>query len=205
MLMTGILLGIFAIVGTGIVALTFDNTKERIAKNEHEALLKSLQELVPQQLYNNDITRDKISVSAKELLGTDKPVTIYRARLNRIPVAAIISPVAPDGYNGPMKLLVAIQYDGNLMGVRVVSHRETPGLGDKVDYERSNWVDGFKGYSIKKTANLGWNVKKDGGIFDQFTGATITPRAVVKAVYNSLKFYHLNRNRIFNTRASIND
>lgn len=197
MLLTATLLGIFAIVGTGIVAYTFDNTEERIAINEREALLRSLHAMVPPALHDNDLPSDTITVISKELLGTDKPVTVYRARKNSIPIAAILTPVAPDGYSGAIKLLVAISYQGDIFGVRVIAHRETPGLGDAIESERSDWVEDFRGHALANLGELGWHVKRDGGEFDQFTGATITPRAVVKAVYNSLQYFQAHKDELF--------
>jgi len=197
MLITAILLGVFAVVGTGMVAYTFDITAERIAINEREALLQSLHAIVPSALHDNDLPSDTITVKSKELLGTGKPVTVYRARKNGIPIAAILTPIAPDGYNGAIKLLVAISYQGDILGVRVISHRETPGLGDAIDKDKSDWVDDFRGHALANLGELGWHVKRDGGEFDQFTGATITPRAVVKAVYNSLQYFKAHRDELF--------
>lgn len=194
---TAAFLAMFAVIGTTMVALTFVNTEQRIIDNEQQALLRSLHELVPPALYNNDITTDTIAVTAKELLGTAKPVTIYRARLNAKPVAAILTPVAPDGYNGNIKLIIAINAEGVIIGVRVLSHRETPGLGDGIEVERSPWIESFSGHTLPSPGHLGWRVVKDGGIFDQFTGATITPRAVVKAVKNSLEYFQQNKELIF--------
>lgn len=197
MLITAILLGIFAVAGTGMVAYTFDKTEDRIAANEREALLKSLHAIVPPALHDNDLSADTITETSKELLGTTKPVTVYRARKDGKPIAAILTPIAPDGYNGAIKLLVAIGYNGDIFGVRVISHHETPGLGDAVDIDKSDWITEFKGHSLGNPGELGWHVKRDGGDFDQFTGATITPRAVVNAVYNSLQYFKLHRDELF--------
>ncbi len=197
MLTTSLLLGLFAVVGTGMVALTHDGTKERIIENERNYLLRTLNALVPPQAYDNVLHEDAIEVTDKALLGSSKPLPIYRARKEGRPVAAILTVVAPDGYNGNIKLLVAVRYEGTIMGVRVVSHLETPGLGDAIDADKSDWIDSFRGYSLDNPDELGWRVEKDGGIFDQFTGATITPRAVVKAVYNGLKYYDRHREEIF--------
>jgi electron transport complex protein RnfG len=180
---------LFASIGTGLVAYTFDSTEERIADNQRRALLKSLNELVPDNLYDNDIYSDILYVQNSELLGTDEPVPVYRARKNGWPVAAVLAPIAPDGYNGSIRLLVAIQLNGKLAGVRVVQHRETPGLGDGIEAERSDWVLDFNGKSLLDPQESHWKVKRDGGTFDQFTGATITPRAVVKAVKKALLYY----------------
>ena len=193
MAMTAVVLGLFAVIGTGVVALTFQNTAQRAEQNELEALLHTLHSLVI------------ITVTSQELLGTAKPVTVYRARKDGKPVAAILTPVAPDGYNGEIRLLVAIRTDGRLLGVRVVSDRETPGLGDNIHLSRTDWIKSFDNKSLDDPGGLGWRVEKDGGIFDQFTGATITPRAVVKAVHNTLVFYQQNKAKIFRTRETVKD
>ncbi len=197
MLTTSLLLGVFAIAGTAMVALTFDNTEVRIVDNEYQALLQSLHALVPPTSHDNDIANDTVEVTSRELLGSKKAHTIYLARMKEIPIAAVITTIAPDGYNGAIKLLVAINYNGTISGVRVLSHRETPGLGDSIEVERSNWVNNFKGLSLLTPDDLGWRVQKDGGIFDQFTGATVTPRAVVKAVHNTLLYFKQHRDELF--------
>lgn len=200
MVMTAVVLGLFAVIGTGVVALTFKNTEQRAAQNELEALLESLHALVPPDMHDNDLQNDTVTVTSQELLGSKNPVTVYRARKNGEAVAAILTPVAPDGYNGDIKLLVAIRTDGRLLGVRVVSDRETPGLGDNIHLSRTNWLRSFDGKSLADPGGLGWRVVKDGGIFDQFTGATITPRAVVKAVHNTLKFFQQNKTTLFRAK-----
>lgn len=201
MLITAVVLGIFAVVGTGLVALTFNKTEDRITVNAREALAHRLNAMVPPSTHDNDMATDIITVTSKELLGSTKPVKVYRARQDGNPVAVIFSPVAPDGYNGNITLLVAIGYTGNILGTRVVSHRETPGLGDPIEIERSNWIEGFTGRSLANPGDLGWHVKRDGGEFDQFTGATITPRAVVKAVYNSLQYFEAHKDELFASSA----
>ncbi len=197
MLIGAMILGLFSVVGTGLVALTYEGTAERIAENERLALLRNLHQIISSDSHDNDIYADVITVNDKTMLGSHNGVNIYRARQGGQPVAAVINSVAPDGYNGTIKLLVGINYDGSLAGVRVVNHRETPGLGDGIEAERSDWVLGFNGHSLFNPESEGWKVKKDGGVFDQFTGATITPRAVVKAVYNTLRYYQQHREALF--------
>ncbi len=197
MLIGALILGLFSVVGTGLVALTHEGTMDRIAENERQALLRSLHQIISPASHDNDIYADVIAVHDKALLGSHNGVNIYRARMGGQPVAAVINSAAPDGYNGTIKLLVGIHYDGSLAGVRVINHRETPGLGDGIEAERSDWVLGFNGRSLLNPESDGWKVKKDGGVFDQFTGATITPRAVVKAVYNTLRYYQQHREAIF--------
>lgn len=197
MTISAVLLGLFAIVGTAMVAFIYDATAERIAANQRAFLLKSLHILVPPEQHDNDLFTDVTTVTNKDLLGTGKPVRVYRARQAKQPVAAIINAVAPDGYSGNIELLVAIRYDGTLAGVRVVNHKETPGLGDAIDASRSDWILGFNNRSLTDPDKKGWAVKRDGGIFDQFTGATISPRAIVNAVYRSLLYFDEHKDELF--------
>lgn len=196
-LITAVILFLFAVIGTGLVALTYDSTSERIAANERERLLRKLHVLAPPERHDNDLFADTITVRDEVLLGTPEPVTVYRARSGKQPVALVMAPVAPDGYSGSIRLLVGINYDGTLTGVRVVTHRETPGLGDAIEEERSGWIYGFDGKSLQNPPTGRWEVRKDGGDFDQLTGATITPRAIVGAVRKSLLYYREHREALF--------
>lgn len=196
-LRSGLILAAFAVVGVTLVALSFEATHERIAANQRAALLRSLHAVVKPEEHDNDIFTDAIEVNSPLWLGTEEPVAVYRARRDDAPVAAVLTPVAPDGYNGTIRLLVGVYHDGTLAGVRVVGHRETPGLGDGIDERRSDWIYGFDGRSLGDPAAEGWQVKRDGGFFDQFTGATITPRAVVKAVHRSLQYFVSHRDELF--------
>jgi len=184
----GILLALFAATGTGLVAFTHSQTKDRIASNEREALLSSLSALVPSKSIDNDIISDTKFLDEVGLLGGES-IQVYLGRKGGKPVAAVFNSIAPDGYSGKMNLLVAVNSNGTLGGVRVVSHKETPGLGDKVDTNKSDWILSFQGKSLSNPNLKQWKVKRDGGEFDQFTGATITPRAVVKSVKNTLLFF----------------
>jgi electron transport complex protein RnfG len=191
-----ILLAAFGIIGAGIVALVFDNTEERIADNIRLHLLKSLNQIMPVDEYDNDILNDTIEIWDASLTPGQATV-VYRARREDKPVAAIFTSTAPDGYSGAIRLLVGIRSDGALAGVRIVEHHETPGLGDAIDSTRSDWVFGFDGKGIGNPPLEHWKVKRDGGDFDQFTGATVTPRAVVKAVKNTLIYFNENQEEIF--------
>jgi len=204
-LIGGGVLWMFAIVATAIVAFIYDGTAERIAKNEKAALLRGLNQLVPRERYDNDILSDYIYVNAPGLEKKDKPILIYRVRRQQEPVAAILQVIASDGYGGPIKMLVAIDADERLAGVRVIAHRETPGLGDGVEIDRSRWILSFDGKSLDNTGEERWRVIKDGGIFDQFTGATITPRAVVKTVHMTLRFFRENKRDLFTMPAFLSD
>ncbi len=196
----GVVLAIFAVIGVGLVAFTHIATKDQIAENERMALLNSLNALVPAESIDNDIVSDLIEVSDREKLGTEN-TTVYLGRKAGQPVAAVFTSVAPGGYSGQIKLLVAVLADGTLGGVRVVSHKETPGLGDRIEVEKSDWIHSFKDKSLGNPELSKWKVKRDGGIFDQFSGATITPRAVVKAVKNTLLYYQENGKQLFITKS----
>jgi len=200
-LLTGLVLFLFAAVGSGLVAFTYQQTRERIAANEKAVLLRNLHQLIHPDEHDNDLLADTLEARDPGLLGTPAPVTVYRAYREGRPVAVILTPVAPDGYNGTIRLLVGIRADGRLLGVRVLSHRETPGLGDQIEVERSDWILGFSGKSLGSPPEKRWAVKKDGGAFDQFTGATITPRAVVKAVKRTLIYFRKHREELFRKTA----
>lgn len=197
MSLSAVLLGLFAIAGTALVAFTYNATKDRIAANERAILLHTLHTLIPADEQDNDIAKDTILVTAPQYLGSSRPMTIYRARKAGKPVAAVIATIAPDGYGGDIKLLVAVKVDGTIAGVRVISDHETPGLGDAIESDKSNWIFGFNGKSLHNPGPKGWAVKRDGGDFDQFTGATISPRAVVKAVHKALLYFKQHRDKIF--------
>jgi electron transport complex protein RnfG len=195
---SALLLALFGVAGAGLVALVFDNTEERIEANIRAQLLKSLNEIMPPDRYDNDIVNDTLEVWDANL-NPGAATTIYRARKNGQPVAAIFLVTAPGGYGGAIRLLVGINQDGSLAGVRVVEHHETPGLGDKIEPAKSDWLSGFIGKSLNNPNVQNWKVKRDGGVFDQFTGATITPRAAVKAIRNTLLYYSENSDAVFET------
>ena len=189
------LLGLFSVVGMGLVTWVHDSTAARIEENQRQTLLHSLQNLIPADHYDNDLLADVVQLSLSE--PGLKPVTVYRARKSGKPVAAVFSTVALDGYSGEISLLVAVKADGSLAGVRVLAHKETPGLGDLIDESKSRWIFAFNGLSLGNPPEKFWKVKRDGGSFDQFTGATVTPRAVVKAVKNILLFFKANQETVF--------
>jgi Na+-translocating ferredoxin:NAD+ oxidoreductase subunit G len=190
-------LAVLAAVLTALLALVASFTRERIADNEQAWIKQRLDALVAPDSHDNDLLADSIAVAAPDLLGSAQPVRIYRARRGGAPVAAVIRPIAPDGYRGPIELLVAIGRDGRLIGVQVIRHEETPGLGDAFESRDVHWLDRFRGRSLIDPPTQRWTVRRDGGDFDAFTGATITPRAIVKAVRNALEYYQRNAQRIF--------
>jgi Na+-translocating ferredoxin:NAD+ oxidoreductase subunit G len=195
----GLLLGAFALVTTAVLAITAELTKERIQKAEHEAQQKALFEIVPRTAHDNDILVDTIKIpeDAWQGLGLKKGGDIHLARHLDDTIAIIIPAVAPDGYSGDIEMIVGVNANGNIAGVRVLSHHETPGLGDKVELKKSSWIANFTGKSMNNPTAPSWKVKKDGGDFDQFAGATITPRAVVSQVRRVLEFVDLHRDELF--------
>ncbi len=186
-----------AAMGAALVGLAFTETKDDIKHNEELTLLRKLNNIIPADTYDNDLLADTIVIKPDFLLNTKEDTLVYRARKNGKNVAAVFTSIATSGYNGSIQLLVGVKADGKLSGVRVVKHRETPGLGDSVDISHSNWILGFNNKSLNNPDENGWKVKRDGGIFDQFTGATITPRAVVKAVHNALLYFEKNQAMLF--------
>jgi electron transport complex protein RnfG len=188
-------LGLFAVVAAIILGGTYSGTEERIAISQaivEERALLAVVDTIP--VKNVDIN-DRILVPESQLarLEVDSGESIQVVRDDSaVPVAFIVPSVAPEGYSGDIRLLVGLDLQGTVTGVRATEHRETPGLGDKVDTKKSNWILGFNGKSLNDPLN-GWAVKKDGGDFDAFTGATITPRAVVTQVEAVLLFYQENR------------
>ena len=201
MIKTSCLLGAFAVIATVLITFTYHRTADEIAAQDRAFLLRSIQALIPPSSFDNDLYSDTVAVTDPDLLGSREPVRVYRARKHGKPVAVAMEPVAPDGYSGDITLLMAIAYDGTLLGVRVVNHQETPGLGDAIEITKSDWITEFNGRSLSNLNGSQWHVKKDGGVFDQFTGATITPRAVVKAVHKCLQYYAKHHERLF-ARAS---
>ncbi|XLX41761.1 electron transport complex subunit RsxG [Ectopseudomonas mendocina] len=192
MLKNALVLGLFAIGTVGSVALLQQGTATRIAAAEREAQVRALAEILPAGSYDNHLLDNRIELNAPEL-GHRSPQSAYLALKGDQPSALILPVTAPDGYSGAIHLLVGIFADGRLAGVRVLSHRETPGLGDKIELAKSDWIRSFEGKSLSDPNEDGWAVKKDRGDFDQFAGATITPRAVVKAVHGALRYFDKHR------------
>ncbi|RLA48397.1 MAG: electron transport complex subunit RsxG [Gammaproteobacteria bacterium] len=193
-----VLLAIFAVCTTLLISGTFLLTRDRIAVEKRKAEEKALLEIVPRNRHDNSMLDETIIVDPNsEGLGLREEKRIYIARRDGEVVAVIIPATAPDGYTGDIDLVVGVNTDGTIAGVRALSHRETPGLGDKVDLRKSDWVRGFEGRSLDNPTLAGWAVKKDKGVFDQFTGATITPRAVVAATLRALQFAQANRDTLF--------
>ena len=195
-----LLLGIFAVVTTAIIAGTFLSTEEAIRENIRLAEERALLEIVPKTRHNNSMLDDAQKTADSLLLGLRKEKKLYIAKQDGDNIAVILPATARDGYTGDIDLIVGINIDGSIAGVRVLSHRETPGLGDAVDRRKSQWIDGFNGKSLVNPTIDRWKVKKDHGDFDQFTGATITPRAVTKAVLQALQYFDANQHEILSIK-----
>jgi electron transport complex protein RnfG len=196
MLKNSLVLGLFAIATVGLVALLQQATAERIASAERESQVRALSEILPQGSYDNNLLDTSIELQ-DPLLGNTSPQAAYIALKDGKPSAIILHATAPDGYSGAIQLLIGIQANGRLAGVRVLSHSETPGLGDKIELTKSDWIRSFNGKSLNNPDADGWAVKRDRGEFDQFAGATITPRAVVKAVHKALQYFDAHQQQLF--------
>lgn len=183
----------FAVSFTALMAVVYQVTKEPIAKSEAAARIALFQQVITEDQYDNAVLEDTVTIAPSGLLGNKNPTTANIARMEGKPIAVILEAIAHDGYSGKIKLLVAINLGGSISGVRVLSHTETPGLGDYIDIAKANWIKLFNGESLKKTNDKNWKVSKDGGTFDYMAGATITPRAVVKAVHKALLYYQQHK------------
>lgn len=190
-------LGLLALVGTALLTWVYSLTGPRIAEQERRQLLRQLEQVLPAEAFDNDMHEDYIDVEDATAFPGRQTVRIYRALKAGKPVAVVMKLAAPDGYNGRIDLLVGVYANGRISGVRVLGHSETPGLGDGIELQRSNWILGFDGKSLENPTENGWAVKRDGGEFDQFTGATITPRAVVRAVRRALAWFQANSAMVF--------
>jgi len=195
-LRNGLILGGFALVTTSIIALTFSFTAQRIEAAKERQLLTTLNQVVAPSMHDNELHTDCIEVQATELLG-NKPQRVYRSRQGDANTALIIETTAPNGYSGAIDLVVAIDLQNTVLAARVVNHKETPGLGDKIELRVSDWILSFSDVVYDEQRDDRWGVKKDGGQFDQFTGATITPRAVVEAIKNAAIYGQNNIQTLF--------
>jgi electron transport complex protein RnfG len=193
-------LGLVAIAGTGLLTGVDFLTADRIAAQERRVILEQLGQIIPEQ-YDNQLLDDQFTFRDEPCFPNGQEVIAYRARQQGEPRAVILKFNAVNGYNGNITLLAGINSNGSLRGVRIISHKETPGLGDAIEIEKSDWALDFSGKSLNNPEPGKWAVKRDGGEFDQFTGATITPRAVVDAVRLALEYFEANREYLFDTAA----
>ncbi len=203
---TALTLVAFIVLFTALLAWAYLFTKPTIEQSARAEKMAVLNQILPATLYNNDPLADTLTLPAEPALGTTMPSAVYRARLNGKPSALVLDVVAPDGYSGNIKMLVAFNADGQVIGVRVVEHKETPGLGDYIEPRKDKnkehpWISQFDHVPATLGAQ-GWHVRKDGGSFDTYTGATVTPRAVIKAVYKAKRFVEANRQVLFTREAT---
>lgn len=189
----GIVLGVICTLVTLLLLIAARMTADAIQQRQAEDRLANLNQVLPATLYDNNPLQDVLQLEDQALAGN--ATEVYVARKQGVFSAAAFQ-VSTQGYGGPIALMIAVDDSGNILGVRVLSHKETPGLADKIEIGRSRWIESFNGHSLANTTRHQWAVKKDGGEFDQFTGATITPRAMVKGVYEGLQFFDRQQHAI---------
>ena len=200
--LSGTVLALFAAITSVAIGWTYLGTKAQIDLEVRRAEARQLLEIFPPDTHDNDIVDDVFEVAAETaLLGIRETRQGYRVRQGNKVIGVILPATARDGYSGDIRALIGVRLDGSVAGVRVVAHRETPGLGDKVDLRKSDWILDFNERSLTNPILRGWNVEKEGGVFDQFTGATVTPRAVILATRRALEYATLNAATLFETEA----
>lgn len=185
------ILGAFCLVFGAMLALTKKVAADDIDARAKEDQMASLEQVLPKEMHDNDILKDVVTVPG----AGEKSVTVYRARKDG-KLTGVAYQIEGSGYAGSIKLMMGVHTDGSIIGVRVLAHKETPGLGDRIETKKGDWILKFSGLTLENPDEAHWKVKKDGGVFDQFAGATITPRGVVKAVHGGLKFFADNRTTI---------
>jgi len=198
---SGLILAGLAAVCTALVAITHSSTAPRIAANEQAYLEQSLQPVLQGIEYDGNLSESTITISSPHELPGDEDVPVYRVYAGGAPVAALFVVRAMDGFSGPIRLLIGVDANGAISGVRVLEHRETPGLGDLIEADKSDWIQQFNSKSLDSPPLTAWAIKRDGGEFDQLTGASITPRSVIRAVRETLAYFEVNRNDIFAVEA----
>jgi electron transport complex protein RnfG len=194
---SGVTLAIVAAFCTSLVALTWQLTADRIEANKKAWLERSLQPALAGLFFDGSVTESMITIPAPHDLPGSEAAIIYRVYANDEPVAALFVVTARDGYAGPIRLLIGVAMDGTVTGVRALEHKETPGLGDRIDVTKSDWVMQFDGHSLIDPLPAEWAIKGDGGQFDQLTGASVTPRSVIKAIKSTLTWFEANRVDVF--------
>ncbi|NOU15511.1 MAG: electron transport complex subunit RsxG [Methylococcaceae bacterium] len=194
---TGVLAG-FALLASVLLGVTNCSTEGTIQRRLDEDLIKSLEEVVPSALHDNDMLQDTLTIpSADYNIGANE-TTVYLAKTAGKVTAVCFKFIAPDGYSGAINMIMGIDREGNILGVRVLNHKETPGLGDKIEVAKSDWILKFVGRSLDNLTPAQWAVKKDGGEFDQFAGATITPRKSVQAINRGLQLFKAHQAELIN-------
>lgn len=201
-LSTSLTLLVFSVVCAGLLAGAYIATRPNIERSEQLEKIRLLAQVLPVDGFDNDPVREARPLPADRLLGLKRPGVAYLATRAGTPVAVVLEAVAPDGYAGEIRLLVGIGADGRVTGVRVTAHRETPGLGDYIEVAKGNWIQQFQGTAADAPAAEAWKVRKDGGQFDYLAGATVTPRAVVKAVHRALRYFESHRQALLRLPAT---
>ena len=196
---SGLILAALAAICTALVAVTYRVTAIQITANEQEYLEQSLIPVLAGISYTNNLPNSAIVIDPPHDLPGAGPAIVYRAYSGTRPVAALFVVSARDGFSGPIQILIGIDASMSVTSVRILEHRETPGLGDLIEASKSDWIKQFEGKSLSAPSRDSWMVKRDGGEFDQLTGASITPRAVVKAIRETLLYFEVNRDKIFST------
>lgn len=199
---TAATLFVFVAIFTGLLSGAYLWTKPAIEASATEEKMKLVDEVLPRTEYDNALLADTVALPATPELGLKDPTTLFRARQAGQPVALVFEAVAPDGYAGKIRLIIAMRANGEVAGVRVTQHKETPGLGDYVEIKKDKnkarpWITQFNSMSLAKVTDKDWKVKKDGGQIDYHAGATVTPRAVSKAVLKAVQWAEANRDRLF--------
>lgn len=190
---TALTLLVFSVLGASLLTGAFTLTRPTIERSEENEKLALVAQTLPAGSFDNNLIQAARKLAATPELGLKRPGLAYVARKRGIVNAVVLEAAAPDGYAGEIRLLIGIQADGRLSGVRVTGHLETPGLGDYIDIARSPWINQFSGKSLTDPAAAGWKVRKDGGAFDYLAGATVTPRAIIKAVNKALHYFESNK------------
>jgi Na+-translocating ferredoxin:NAD+ oxidoreductase subunit G len=196
-LLGGATLAACALLAAALLTGSERLTRERIAEARRQIELQALSAVLPPAQYDNDPLTDRIELIAPAWLGSERPLGLRRARRDGMPTALALEAIAPDGYAGSIRLLIGIDVDGQLLGVRVIEHQETPGLGDAIEAERSDWIERFRGRRLDDPPPERWTVRRHGGEFDQFAGATVTPRAVVVALRRALQYVERHRDSLY--------
>lgn len=197
-----LILGAFTLVCTGAIVAVDALTRPRIEAEQDAAFARLLSEVLPMTAYDNNIAKDCLAITDVDAFGRTAAARIYRARKMGKPIALVFNATAPDGYNGDIDLLIAIEFDGKIAGTRVTAHKETPGLGDKIERRKSDWIAQFRGLSLQQPTEARWTVRKDGGDFDGFTGATITPRAVIHALRRVQLYHAAHRDELYHATSN---
>lgn len=199
---TAAILFVFVIVFTSLLSAAYLWTKPAIEASAAEEKMKLIDEVLPRSEYDNSLLTDTLALPPTPELGLADPSTLYRARRQGQPVALVVEAIAPDGYAGKIRLILALRADGTMAGVRITQHKETPGLGDYIEIKKDKnkarpWITQFAGLSLAAVPDREWKVRKDGGRIDYYAGATVTPRAVSRAVLKAAKWATANRERLF--------